>query len=388
MTKLMTLMLVSLVCLAAPVYAGPLEDSKVAYDRQDYETALKLIIPLAEQGIARAQYGLGIMYYRGHGVPPDYKKAIFWFTKAAEQGATPAQRNLGIMYHNGQGVSKNYILAYMWTNLAAAGGDEGAKRELAPLERKMNPEQIAEAQRLSANFRNGAAGTAPIPRPATEATQSVPNTVTKAPRLKGTGTGFVVSEQGHVLTNLHVVRGAREIRVASQDQPVTVLASDPANDLALLKIPTGSYKPARFRVGPPLRAGETVVVVGYPLQGLLTTAPSVTSGTLSALSGPGDNRRVLQITAPVQPGNSGSPLFDESGLVIGVVVGKLDAIKVAKSTGDLPQNVNFSIHGAMAKAFLETQGVVYHTGSSGSALKTADIAEQASKSVVLIGCYE
>src|SRR6266478_224338 len=97
---------------------------------------------------------------------------------------------------------------------------------------------------------------------------------------------------------------------------------------------------ARLRGGRGPRVGESVVAVGFPLTGLLSSDPIVTTGIISALSGLRNDRRRIQITAPVQPGNSGGPLLGENGSVVGVVVGKLDALKMVKVTGDIPQNVN------------------------------------------------
>jgi S1-C subfamily serine protease len=206
---------------------------------------------------------------------------------------------------------------------------------------------------------------------------------------KLTGTGFVVSSQGHVLTNLHVIKDAREIRAPGQDMPLTVQAVDALSDLALLQLPRAidGDKVASFPQDRNPRPGDSVVVVGFPLAGLLASGPSVSSGTISALAGPANNPNLLQITAPVQPGNSGGPLLDQGGKVIGVVVGKLDAAKVAQAYGETPQNVNFAISGAVAKGFLETNGVMVRSLPEGAALSPADIAEKASGFVVLLECY-
>ncbi|MDA1325678.1 MAG: serine protease, partial [Proteobacteria bacterium] len=88
-----------------------------------------------------------------------------------------------------------------------------------------------------------------------------------------------------------------------------------------------------------MRTGNDIIVAGYPLHGLLSSDLNVTKGIISALTGPGDDRRIMQITAPVQPGNSGGPLLDTSGNVVGVIVSKLNALRVARATGTLPANV-------------------------------------------------
>jgi S1-C subfamily serine protease len=102
------------------------------------------------------------------------------------------------------------------------------------------------------------------------------------------------------------------------------------------------------------------------------------------LGGPRDDKRLFQITAPVQGGNSGGPVFDEAGQVIGMVLAKLDAIKVAMVTGDLPQNVNFALNGALIRAFLETNGVRFETGTNRRPLSHPEVAERAQQFVVLV----
>ncbi len=124
-----------------------------AYNRGDYNTALKEFRPLAEQGFALSQFNLGVMYHQGQGVPQDYQEALRWYRLAADQGDANAQYNLGIMYDKGQGVPQDYIQAYMWASLAAAPGDENAVEGLERLEKKMSPDQIAQAQRLAREWK-------------------------------------------------------------------------------------------------------------------------------------------------------------------------------------------------------------------------------------------
>lgn len=180
------------------------------------------------------------------------------------------------------------------------------------------------------------------------------------------GTGFIVSRQGQVLTNYHITKGCSTIRTITEGrkQPLTVIATDVANDLALLQLSARVPSAARFREGRTIRPGDAVIVVGFPLRGLLASEASITTGTVSALAGIGNDTRFLQITAPVQPGNSGGPLLDHAGQIVGVIVGKLDALRLAQTTGDIPQNINFAINATVAKAFLDAKGVEYDMGAS------------------------
>lgn len=130
---LLALMIVVGVAMAspAPSHAGPIENAIEAIDREDYQTALKILRPLAEQGLAEAQYHLGIMYQDGEGVLQDNKEAARWFLAAAKQGHAFAQTNIASMYHNGEGVQQDYKEAVRWCRAAAVQGDALAQSNLA-----------------------------------------------------------------------------------------------------------------------------------------------------------------------------------------------------------------------------------------------------------------
>ncbi|MDO8546574.1 MAG: tetratricopeptide repeat protein [Nitrospirales bacterium] len=103
----------------------------------------------AEQGDPESQHRLGLMYYRGRGVPQDYVQALYWYRAAAEQGDADAQHNLGFMYSKGLGVAQDFVPAHMWANLATSQGDQDAIEFRHNLAIKMTPAQIAEAQKLA-----------------------------------------------------------------------------------------------------------------------------------------------------------------------------------------------------------------------------------------------
>ena len=121
---------------------------------------------------------------------------------------------------------------------------------------------------------------------------------------------------------------------------------------------------------------------------LLSSDLNVTTGVVSALAGLGNNSSLIQVTAPIQPGNSGGPVLDQSGHVVGVVVARLDAIKLAKRTGKLPQNVNFAINEGTARVFLDANNVPYEVEQSDETLSTADIAAKARDFTVRVECWK
>ena len=119
---------------------------------------------------------------------------------------------------------------------------------------------------------------------------------------------------------------------------------------------------------------------------MLASGGNFTTGNVTALAGLRDDSRSLQISAPVQPGNSGGPLLDEAGNVVGVVVAKLDALRVASATNDIPQNVNFAIKVTVAADFLSAHGVRYTEAKLDAPLPPSDIAERARAFSVHIEC--
>ena len=117
---------------------------------QDYKTAVKWYALSAEQGDALAQYNLGVIYDKGQGVLQDYKTAVKWYILSAEQGNATAQYNLGVMYALGQGVIEDKVYAHMWGNISNSNGYEGGKKLMDYLlEQGMTPSQIEKAQDLA-----------------------------------------------------------------------------------------------------------------------------------------------------------------------------------------------------------------------------------------------
>ena len=135
-----------------------------------------------------------------------------------------------------------------------------------------------------------------------------------------------------------------------------------------------------------IRSGDAVIAIGYPFHGLLTSDFTVTTGIVSSLSGILNDTRRLQISAPVQSGNSGGPLLDTSGNVIGVVTSKLNGLKFAKLTGDLPENMNFAIKTGALRDFLDNSVVPYKVAEPTAELKTTDVASKARGYTMLISC--
>jgi len=213
-------------------------------------------------------------------------------------------------------------------------------------------------------------------------------------RLKRTsiGSGFVVHPEGYIVTNAHVVRRAADIQIITADDrtiQAQVVAEDAEHDLAILKIPAPSPLPyLKLGRSNDIMVGETVIAIGNPF-GFQNT---VTAGIISALDRDlhfGREtvyRGLIQTDTPINPGNSGGPLFNAAGQVVGIVVSKLNALRIAKATGDVPQNINFAIKSSLARKFLDRHKVKYRTASRPFGSSPAKIAQAARKYTVLIRC--
>ncbi|OOY19588.1 hypothetical protein BMI86_13180 [Thioclava sp. DLFJ5-1] len=178
----------------------------------------------------------------------------------------------------------------------------------------------------------------------------------------GTGTGFAVAPDGKILTNNHVAGDCRKITV--DGSPAKLIGKDEDFDLALVQVENVTGLKSVTFAAKPASLNADVTIAGYPLAGLLSGL-NVTRGSVTSIKGLGGDGSRMQISAPVQPGNSGGPVVDAHGHVVGVVVSKLDAKLVQDAIGDIPQNVNFAIRGEIAKLFLYQNGVTPQTSDAG-----------------------
>jgi len=209
--------------------------------------------------------------------------------------------------------------------------------------------------------------------------------VEKGPR---SGSGFVINAVGDILTNAHVVDECSSISVhrGTEMSAGVVRARDSANDLAIIETKQPSKEYVKFRMSSKPELAEPIMVFGFPLQGVLSDKLNASSGDITSLAGLNGDSRMLQISAPVQKGNSGGPLVDQYGNVIGVVTSKLNALVVAGVTGDIPQNVNFAIKNNVTSNFLQMNGTKFSTASSISKKRKTKIATRFERLTVLVKC--
>jgi S1-C subfamily serine protease len=309
----------------ATLVAGPaLADYRTgieALNRGDHAGALAELRPLAEQDDSRAQWALGYIYRLGLGVEKDLQRAEQWRKRAVR----------GLL------------------------GEPAA------------------------------ASTAPARPPgAVQARRAPPS----PPRASGSATGILIDGRGHVLTNAHVTAGCKAIQVQAgrTTAPASFAATAPGADLALLRIAGPiAGEPALFRAEPPAVRGEEVTIVGFPLGGAPGQGPRAGTGVVSALSGPRGDARLIRIDATILPGNSGGPVLDAEGRVIGVVAGILLPEDAARAGMPWPPEIGFAVRGELVAEFLQRAGVRYRT-AGGTGIGGPAPAQNAGRFTVRIDC--
>jgi S1-C subfamily serine protease len=208
--------------------------------------------------------------------------------------------------------------------------------------------------------------------------------------IYSTGTGFFINADGYLLTNAHVVEGCDEafVRVPDgREAEAAILSREKQNDLAILKADLKPGATAKFRGSPQIRLGESVVLFGYPLTDMLSSTGNLSTGLVSALAGAGDDVTKLQISAPVQSGNSGGSVVDQTGHVVGIVVAKADTRnRDGKSDVEVLQNVNFAIKSGVAQFFLDAQQVSYAVEPPTQDLPVPDLAALAKSFSAQVVC--
>lgn len=342
--------------------------------------------PFGDLSTGEGLYGLHKMFRKDTEIydistspylPESSEVELYLLHRSLEKQFTDAAVGLSIKYSDGIGVRKDFLRSFAYINIALGfAKDESEKRnfeewmELMEYKWKLTKSQIIYAQQLSNEILN-----------------KLKRNKEKVKSKVSSGTGFYVSLDGHIITNQHVVDGCKTIEIIRDGSPeqISLVVEDVRNDVALLK--AGESKDIAFiRGGRGIRQGDEIIAYGYPLSGILSSSAKVTTGAVSSLSGLGDDFRYMQISAPVQRGNSGGPLLDKGGNVVGIVTAKINAMEVQKATGDIPQNINFSLKSSVVKDLLDANNIDYETRETREKISTSDIVTEARRYTVRIQC--
>ncbi len=349
-------------------------------DQRSRKKAFKWYMRAAKLNSAYAQNQVADAYYEGDGTRKNYKQAFKWHLKAAKQDNYLSQMDIGKMYANGLGTVANYVKAYAWLSIALTNfpkvsdfNDEikEIQKYLNKLESKLSHKQIDIAQNYD-------------PRQSDNIPKS--NSKNKLSKNRtGIGTGFFINTS-NVVTNHHVVEECSSIELVRGEYraDAKIIVDDSRNDLAVLKTGKTNDKYLKLRAGKSIRIGEEIIVLGYPLGKLLGSGIKLTTGDVSSMTGLLDDSTNMQISAPVQPGNSGGPLLDKSGNVVGVIYSRVEKTLSGRST----QNVNLAIKSNILQMLLDTKNIEYNVASSKKKKEAANIADEAKDSIVQVICHE
>ena len=338
----------------------------------DYKTS-------AEFGSPGGQRVLGLLYESGKGVAANNGEAVKWFQRAAYQNDAAAQYFLALMYFSGAGVPQNEVEALAWTNIAASSGRADSVKLRAYLEFRLGEQASLAAQQRSQEILQNVHREAGAPRPDSPQGDN---------RLVASGTGVFVTNDGLILTAAHVIKGANSIKVKTKAglEAATVVSVDTANDVALIRC-TGTFQAVPMKDSSEVKLGQPVFTIGFPEIQLQGVNPKMTRGEISSLTGIHDDVRDWQISVPIQPGNSGGPLFDENGNVVGLAVATLDAVIMAKVLGTVPENVNYAVKSAYALPLLAPFQKDLVPESPDVQMKVQDVVARVQDSVVLVLIY-
>ncbi len=276
-------------------------------------------------------------------VQKDVKEAIKWYKKAAAKDFKKAEMSLGGVYYYGDkdaNIQKNYKKAADYYYTAAKNKTDDSEKNKVILKRTSS------------------------------------------------GSGFFVTPN-HIITNNHVTVGCDKLEVKNKGykSSAKLLDTDSTTDLSILVTGKPNNSFLYFRNRKPVVTGEQSLALGYPFSSTLGSELKVTSGNIAALTGFNNNIAELQLTSPVQPGNSGGPLLDDNGNVIGVIVSRLE--KSSAITGSrVAQNVNFAIKSNMAKIFMDLNMVDYQVRKSNGAKEISQIVTEAKEATVQVICKE
>ena len=206
-------------------------------------------------------------------------------------------------------------------------------------------------------------------------------------REVASGTGFYVSNEGHIITNYHVIDGCMDMKVHTKGRviPTLRIADDELNDLALLKISEPPSHVFALTNDSPFPLQE-IVVAGFPFGESYSSSLKFTQGIISSLTGIGNNYSEIQIDAALQPGNSGGPIIDEYGNIVGVAVAKLDAKYTLDNFGVIPENTNFGIKASAVKNLLEGNQVPLKTPTN-ELISKRDLSRLATDGTVYLTCW-
>lgn len=222
--------------------------------------------------------------------------------------------------------------------------------------------------------------------------QKIPPSDKEAPpsisgKIVGTGTGWFVAP-GVIVTNYHVIEGGRNYSIALRNGveiPARPISVDRVNDISILRTTESIESPKCLPLSSKTeKQGARVFTLGFPHADVLGQKSKLTDGLVSSITGLEDDHRFYQISVPLQAGNSGGPLINLSGGVVGIVTAKLSAVTIYNVTGDLPENVNYAVKTAYLKILLDSENILYKDKNEKETSHIEALSEVYSESVAMV----
>jgi S1-C subfamily serine protease len=238
---------------------------------------------------------------------------------------------------------------------------------------------------------NGFQGSAALPFAARPKDEQLPAEASPGGAgLRAIGSGFFITSDGYLLTNFHVVKEAGRVEVKYKNRvfKATVVEVDMVNDLALLKVSGTDFAALAISHKDSADLGDEVFTIGFPNIDMQGLEPKYTDGKISSLAGMRDDPSEYQISVPVQPGNSGGPLCDVNGEVVGIVVARLNDLAVLRESGTVPQNVNYAVKAKHALRLLQSvKGLDALLPPAKTAAKSAKPVQTVEDAIAMIMIY-
>jgi S1-C subfamily serine protease len=330
---LAALAITSTFCLAKAI-PGNFNTGWAAYQKGNYAQAIGIWTRLAKQGHESAQINLGFMYDYGQGVTQSFPQAARWYRAAAIQHSAVGQYNLALLISEGKVNPLKGRSAQYWLKKSSAQGYKNALRQLEN-ENANDASASLGSQGRHSNFRETKAYI-------NEASVSV-------------GTAWPIAA-GYAVTNHHVVDGKQAVTLvnrAGHEITADVIASDKENDIAFLRVNNPSELPPALPLTRKLPSlGTSVFTIGFPRIDIMGKTPKLSQGIISGINGLRDDPTSYQISVPIQPGNSGGPLLNMKGEVVGMITAMLGSIADDDGEAQPIPNINYALKVEIIKQFL------------------------------------
>lgn len=374
------------------------ELGKLAYLDNDLQSYFQHTKKSAELSFSPAYRELSFAYINGFGTVKNLRESKAWLLRSAESGDCNSMYNIATAYIEGCGLQCNPLEGIAWLYVAEFKGHKKAAEKIKEAEAALDAHLILMVQdRAKAiaeliSMERSTVDTVIIPptnrQPVHAPEVAIPHSGNHR-QLKGSGTGSVISPSGFILTAAHVVEDSGYLEVVTPEGrfPASVLSLDATNDVALIKVERTFSNIIPLGRSGEVRLGASVSTIGFPNIDIQGLSPKVTKGLISGENGFQNDVRLWQISVPVQPGNSGGPLLDEKGRVVGIVVSQLNCHQAMEATGSIPQNVNYAIKASYFEPLLHFHKVETANIHVDEPADFQEMVARSQKSVVLILVY-